>query len=74
MNRHVSAARTREVWAYLSRPGHTNASLSEIADALRIPKSQVWAAFVWLRDCGWIEFEDKTQRTRRLIVPFMAAP
>lgn len=67
-----SVAYIRRVWAAVSRqPG---ASTKELALALGSPESSygtVAASLRVLRDAGYISFNDRESRARRVLVPFI---
>lgn len=67
-----SLAFIRRVWAAVSRqPG---ASAKELALAIGAPESSygtVAASLRVLRDAGYVAFNDREGRARRVIVPFL---
>lgn len=74
---HLSARRlmdttrtTRRVWAMVTK--EPRASRRDIARRLRVPLSTVHHALHRLRDAGYIDFEDYTTGTNRILVPFIA--
>lgn len=65
-------ALVRDVWALVTRSPQLG--MRPIGDRLGVSSSQVSRAMRFLRDAGYIEFEDKVCGTRRIIVPLIEVP
>jgi hypothetical protein len=65
---HVSPQQARRVWAQLTEQPHS--SLRAIARTMGLSVSVVRAARHFLRDAGYVDYEDGKPRTTTILVPF----
>lgn len=59
----------RDVWALVSRSPQLG--MGAIGQKLGVSSSQVARALRFLRDAGYIDYEDRATATRRILVPLI---
>ena len=70
--RSASPALVRRTWAAVSAT--PCASVRQLARRIRASWSSVNVALHILRDAGYVTFEDRAHRSRRVLVPFAVVP
>lgn len=65
----ISPQMLRQVWAAVT--AHPQMPIRALAKTLRRSNSTVIDTLHALRDAGYINFEDRTERTRTVLVPFI---
>ena len=70
--RSASPALVRSTWAAVSAT--PCASVRQLARRIRASESSVNRALHILRDAGYVTFEDRARRSRRVLVPFAVVP
>lgn len=67
--RYISSQVLRDVWAAVTRDQRL--PIRALARTTGHAPSTTHAALVALRDAGYIDFADNTERTRTVLVPFV---
>lgn len=67
--RRISAQMLRRVWAGVT--AHPQSTVRALASTLHLPNSTIVDTLHALRDAGYIDFPDKAERARQILVPFI---